>query len=111
MSTHGTLMRMPRFVVLRTPSANRVYAGEASALTAAELELTCPFAQEVTQEEIAGVGYLGFRAGELTSEQLASVARQSASHALFEVHDELTGVIRDSNADHLSLTEYGSHCR
>ena len=39
---------MPRYLMLRTPSANRVYAGESGPLTVAELEITAPFAREVS---------------------------------------------------------------
>lgn len=75
---------MPRYLMLRTPSANRVYAGESGPLTAAELEITAPFASVIAEEELAGVGYLSFEAPELNDAQLAAVARQSAAFALFE---------------------------
>lgn len=75
---------MPRYLMLRTPSANRVYAGESGPLTAAELEITAPFATGIAEEELAGVSYLSFEAPELNDAQLATVARQSAAFALFE---------------------------
>ena len=50
---------MSLYLLLRNPSANRVYAGEAAALTAAELEITAPFVSEITQAEVAG--YITFR--------------------------------------------------
>ena len=56
---------MSRYLMLRTPSANRVYAGEAGPLTAAELELTARFARDVEEADVAGVGYLSFEADEL----------------------------------------------
>ncbi|MDO5094514.1 MAG: site-specific DNA-methyltransferase [Propionibacteriaceae bacterium] len=74
---------MSSYLLLRHPSANRVYAGEAAQLTAAELELTAPFAAEVGSTEVAGVTYLAFEADELDHAQLATVARQSAAFALF----------------------------
>ena len=74
---------MSSYLLLRHPSANRVYAGEAAQLTAAELELTAPFVSEVGQAEVAGVGYLAFEADRLGRDQLAMVARQSAAFALF----------------------------
>lgn len=77
---------MPRYLMLRTPSANRVYAGEAGPLTAAELGLTGTFASEIAEEELAHVGYLGFSASPLEEAHLATVATQSACFALFE-HD------------------------
>ena len=76
---------MSSYLLLRNPSANRVYAGEAAALTAAELEITAPFVSEVTQVELAGVDYLGFVAEDLGREQLARIASQSAAFALFRL--------------------------
>ncbi len=70
--------------MLRSPSANRVYAGEAAALTAAELEITAPFASGCTEADVAGIGYLGFHADPLSGAELAIVAAQSAAFALFE---------------------------
>lgn len=80
---------MPSYLMLRTPSANRVYAGEAAALTVAELRITAPFAIAVEEREVAGVGYLGFEAPDLTAGQLAVVARQSACFALFRSEGDL----------------------
>lgn len=74
---------MSSYLLLRNPSANRVYAGEAAALTAAELEITAPFVAEVEQVELAGVDYLGFTAGSPTRDQLATIASQSAAFALY----------------------------
>ena len=61
---------MSRYLMLRTPSANRVYAGEAGPLTAAELELTARFARDVEEADVAGVGYLSFEADELAEGHL-----------------------------------------
>ena len=69
--------------MLRHPSANRVYAAESDALSAAELELTCDFAREIAVEDVVGISYLGFEAAELESGQLAAVAQQSSVFALF----------------------------
>lgn len=80
---------MPRHLMLRQPSANRVYAGESAALTAAELELTCPFASEIAETRLAGVSYLGFEAPPLRDEQLAAIASQSACYALFTAEGDL----------------------
>lgn len=74
---------MSSYLLLRNPSANRVYAGEAAALTAAELEITAPFVAEVEQVELAGVDYLGFTADSPTRDQLATIASQSAAFALY----------------------------
>lgn len=80
---------MPRYLMLRTPSANRVYAGEAATLTEAELKITAPFAADVGDTDVAGVGYLGFDAPDLTEGQLDVVARQSACFALFRQEGDL----------------------
>ena len=80
---------MSRYLMLRTPSANRVYAGEAGPLTAAELELTARFARDVEEADVAGVGYLSFEADELAEGHLEAVARQSACFALFEADGDL----------------------
>lgn len=80
---------MPRYLMLRTPSANRVYAGESGPLTVAELEITAPFAREVSDVELAGVSYLGFEADALGEAHLEAVARQSACFALFEAEGDL----------------------
>lgn len=75
---------MPDYLLLRSPSANRVYAGEAAALTAAELEITAPFASGCAEADVAGIGYLAFGAEPLSASELATVASQSAAFALFE---------------------------
>ncbi len=75
---------MPDLLLLRTPSANRVYAGEAAALSAAELEICAPFTRDVGDQDLAGVGYLGFTTDDLTADQLGTVATQSTAFALFE---------------------------
>jgi 16S rRNA G966 N2-methylase RsmD len=80
---------MSRYLMLRTPSANRVYAGEAGPLTAAELELTAGFAREVGEADVAGVGYLSFEADSLEEGHLEAIARQSACFALFESDGDL----------------------
>ncbi len=80
---------MPDLLLLRTPSANRVYAGEAPALSAAELEICAPFATDIADQELARIGYLGFRVDELTSEHLTTVAGQSSAFALFERMDDM----------------------
>ena len=80
---------MPRYLMLRTPSANRVYAGESGPLTAAELGLTAPFAADIDDVTLAGVAYLGFEAPELAEGHLHAIVRQSACFALFEAEGEL----------------------
>ncbi|MEZ5087519.1 MAG: site-specific DNA-methyltransferase [Tessaracoccus sp.] len=74
---------MPRYVMLRNPSANRVYAGESAKLSAAELRNTAAFVSDVSEETLAGIGYLGFDADPLSEAATAVVAAQSSFLALF----------------------------
>lgn len=85
---------MPRYLMLRTPSANRVYAGESGPLTAAELEITAPFARDIADVDVAGVDYLAFEADSLGEALLETVARQSACFALFESEGDLLRPVR-----------------
>jgi len=80
---------MSSYLLLRNPSANRVYAGEAAALTAAELEITAPFVSGIAQAEVAGVDYLAFDAEYLGRDELAGIARQSSAFALFQRDGDL----------------------
>jgi SAM-dependent methyltransferase len=85
---------MSRYALLVAPSANRVYAGTAPALTAAELAVLgeTVLAGRIgpaAPEELAGVGYLTFE-GELTDDDLRHVAQVSTAFALFERTDAET---------------------
>lgn len=80
---------MPEYLLLRSPSANRVYAGEAATLSVAELELTAPFTAGASDQELAGVGYLAFSAPGLDDASLATIASQSTAFALFERSGDL----------------------
>lgn len=93
---------MARYLLLRSPSANRVYAGESAALSAAELELTAPFASQIEQLDLAGVSYLAFNADELGDDELAAVAAQSSFFALFEDRD---GLLRPLAAPQVGLLD------
>ena len=83
---------MATFVALLTPSSNRVYAGDAPAVTAAELRVLGRSAlgagvSDVRPTTIAGVGYLEVTLdGEPRPEVLGQLA---AVHALFEREGEL----------------------
>ncbi len=90
---------MPDLLLLRTPSANRVYAGEAAALSAAELEICAPFTRDVADVEMAGVGYLGFSTDVLDEEQLRTIATQSTAFALYERAGDLLRPIGLPNVD------------
>lgn len=83
---------MHRYVMLRNPSSNRVYAGESAKLSAAELRATAAFASEIAEESIAGIGYLGFDAEPLGDASAEIVAAQSACLALFQ--REASGLLR-----------------
>jgi SAM-dependent methyltransferase len=83
-----------RYALLVSPSANRVYAATAPALTVAELGVLGETALggrvgDVAREEIAGVGYVTF-AGDLSEDDLAHLGNVSTAFALFErVSDDL----------------------
>src|SRR4051812_2687843 len=79
---------MNRYALLVSPSANRVYARAAAALTIAELgvlgeTVLAGRLRDARPEEIAGVEYVTFDA-ELDSAALAHIANVSTSFALFE---------------------------
>lgn len=71
-----------RYLLLLAPASNRVYAGSATTLAAAELEI-CGALPAVTPTRRAGVDYLAFDA-EPGDQLLEVVAGQSARLALFE---------------------------
>lgn len=76
-------MASSQFLMLVSPSANRVYAGVADRLAAAELELTAGVSGARPQT-VAGVDYLAFDADPADEALLPTIARQSAHLALFE---------------------------
>lgn len=71
-----------RLLLLLSPAANRVYAGSADRLAAAELQI-CAGLESVAPQRIAGVDYLAFEASP-DEGLLRTVAGQSARLALFE---------------------------
>ena len=79
--------RVPLLMLL-APSLNRVYAGEAPRLAAAELAVTAGV--EVEPVVIAGVDYLRFEA-DAAETLLRTVASQSARLGLYE---EVSGLLR-----------------
>jgi SAM-dependent methyltransferase len=79
---------MSSYALLVSPSANRVYARAAAALTVAELGALAETALpgrlgQASIERIAGVEYVAFE-GDLDAEALAYVANVSTAFALFE---------------------------
>ena len=81
---------MSESLVLLAPAANRVYAGQAGRLCAAELSLTCPNATSVAPVTVAGVEYLSIHSeNPLPQADLAAVARSSAALACFEYRGDL----------------------
>ena len=77
---------MTGYLLLRSPSANRVYTDESAGLAASELAVTAAFASGVEPLTLAGVSYLGFSA---THPDLAVLAQQSSALALFERSGDL----------------------
>lgn len=78
---------MPRYLMLLSPSANRVYTAATPQLAAAELSACAPWASAIAATSLAGVDYLGFEAAGLAHLELASLSRHSTSLALFETVD------------------------
>src|SRR5215467_861263 len=84
--------RLARWALLIAPSANRVYASEATRLARSELAmfgtvLSAP-PTEVAEESFVGVPYIGFTAS-LTEADLAYLANLSSMYVLFEVVGDL----------------------
>lgn len=79
------------YLLLRSPSANRVYTDEASALAASELAVTAPFASDIEATNIAGIDYLGFSAED---PDLDVIATQSSALALFVREGDLLRPVR-----------------
>jgi SAM-dependent methyltransferase len=76
------------YAVLVAPSANRVYARAAAALTVAELgvlgeTVLAGRLGDARPEEVAGLGYVGFD-GDLDAAALARIANLSTAFAMFE---------------------------
>ena len=84
---------MSRYAMLLAPSANRVYADQASRIAVAELAAFAPvLSSELAEIEVTGIGgveYLTFTA-ELRPRDISYISNLSAAYALFErVEDEL----------------------
>ena len=85
---------MTRYALLISPSANRVYAGAAAGLIAAELAAVSESALggALTSAEITrrgGVPYLEFTADGLSADATTFLANLSGIYALFEVEADL----------------------
>jgi hypothetical protein len=70
-------------LVLLAPSSNRVYAGAADVLVAAELAILLGCETPVEPVRLAGVGYLALAVPELDEQTTAALGRLSAAYALF----------------------------
>jgi SAM-dependent methyltransferase len=95
------------YALLVSPSANRVYARAAAALTMAELgvlgeTVLAGRLGEARAEEIAGVGYVTFD-GELDARALAQLANVSTAFALFERSPD--GAFRPVELTHLDCLD------
>ncbi|GIF10395.1 TRM11 family SAM-dependent methyltransferase [Actinoplanes teichomyceticus] len=81
---------MSRYAMLLAPSANRVYADQASRMSQAELAAFAPVLSsepaEIGVTRLGGVEYLTFTAG-LTPRDVAYLSNLSAAYALFELLD------------------------
>ncbi|HUD76822.1 MAG TPA: SAM-dependent methyltransferase [Streptosporangiaceae bacterium] len=95
---------MSRYAMLVLPSANRVYAGAAAGLAAAELAAFSESvlggglsAAEITDR--GGVPYLEFDAAELPPDAAGFLAAISALYALFEVHGDMLRPVPLSRPD------------
>lgn len=87
---------MARYLILVTPSANRVFAGQAAGLTATELQICAGSSATVAGvQTLAGVEYVGFDADDYPA-VAPLVAGLSSAYAIFE-H------VSDSAADQLDL--------
>lgn len=90
---------MPHYLILVTPAANRVFAGQAAGLTAIELEICAgPAATVSGVESVAGVEYVGF-----DTDDYAAIAELvgglSSAYAIFEQVGELLRPIELINND------------
>lgn len=96
---------MPRYLILVTPAANRVFAGQAAGLTATELRICTrqSAVQEVQTVRVAGVDYIGFST-ETGYDRIAPVlSRLSAAYAIFEqVDDQLLRPVELIDTDRFS---------
>jgi SAM-dependent methyltransferase len=83
---------MPAYALLLAPSANRVYADQASRLAVAELAafswVLSADISEVAPTRIGGVEYLAFES-DLTARDIAYVSNLSSAYALFQKEGDL----------------------
>jgi SAM-dependent methyltransferase len=83
---------MPAYALLLAPSANRVYADQASRLAVAELAafswVLSADISEVSPVRIGGVEYLAFES-DLTERDIAYVSNLSSAYALFQKEGDL----------------------
>ncbi|MCI1748018.1 MAG: site-specific DNA-methyltransferase [Acidipropionibacterium sp.] len=80
---------MPRCLVLLSPSANHVYAGQSPRLSAAELSIICPDIRDAAPTTVAGVDYLSLDIDGLADDRLAAISRASATMACFAREGDL----------------------
>jgi SAM-dependent methyltransferase len=82
---------MPRYALLLAPSANRVYADQASRLSLAELSafrsVLSGDLDDISEMSLGGVSYLGF-SGALTTKDIGFLSNLSAAYAIFEMVEE-----------------------
>jgi hypothetical protein len=88
-------------LVLLAPSSNRVYAGAADALVAAELRILLGHEDPpaVEQVELAGVGYLALAVDELDESTADALGALSATFAVYRREGELLRPVRLARPD------------
>ncbi|QGN33867.1 TRM11 family methyltransferase [Microlunatus sp. Gsoil 973] len=94
---------MPQYLILITPAANRVFAGQAAGLTATELEICAGTDRAAVSgvQSLAGVDYVGFETSDFAA-IARSVAGLSSAYALFEQVGELLRPVELVNSDRFS---------
>lgn len=95
-----------RYAILVSPSANRVYAEQARALTRAELGVVSESALageigEISEITLGSVDYVAFSAPELSPGALAWLSNLSGTLALFRMEGELLAPITLARWDQL----------
>ncbi|MFV0430315.1 MAG: TRM11 family SAM-dependent methyltransferase [Arachnia sp.] len=79
---------MVEYLMLRMPSANRVYGEQSGQLALAELAATTDLVQDQRLHHIAGIEYVCCEAPELDADGLRRIAAQSSCFALFRHRED-----------------------
>lgn len=87
-------------VILLAPAANRVYAGGADQLVAAELSILLGAEVAIEPTSIAGIGYLALAVAELSPEMLGALSDLSAFFAAYRREGEHLVPVAVPSLDH-----------